>query len=209
MPYISKRNIIIATNNLQDMRIVINLLLLALIAGLLYLLVTGISEPIKFRAEKDIREKAVSDRLKDIRTSQELHRTIYNEYASDFSQLSSNLKNGKFTFIKVTGDPDDLTAEFSYDTSYMASIDSMQSLAINLDSLAIVPFGEGKTFTMQADTITYQKTLTHVMEAGVQRKVFMGKYADPAYAKYDDRYDPNSSMKFGSMDSPNLGGNWE
>ena len=191
------------------MRIVINLLLLVLIAGLIYLLVNGISEPIKFRAEKDIRITAVTDRLKDIRTAQELHRTIYTEYASDFSTLSSDLKNGKFTFIKVSGDPDDPNSIFSYDTSYMRSIDSIQSLAINLDSLAIVPFGGGKQFKMTADTITYQKTLTHVVEAGIPWKEFMGKYKDPSYAKYDDRYNPNAMVKFGSMDSPNLGGNWE
>jgi hypothetical protein len=192
------------------MRIVINLLLLVLIAGLIYLLVNGISEPIKFRAEKDKREKAVTDRLKDIRTSQEMYRSIYNEYAPDFQSLSSGLKNGKFAIIKVLQDPDDPTSEnFTYDTTFAPSFDSIQTLGINLDSLAIVPYGEGNTFNMQADTITYQKTLTHVMEAGVKRKVFMGKYGNPSYAKYDDRYDPNSSMMFGSMDSPNLGGNWE
>lgn len=194
------------------MRFVINLLLVALIGLLVYLLVNSINEPIKFRAEKDKREKAVSNRLKDIRTTQEMYRAITGEYAPDFKTLTDGMKNGQFRFIKVLGDPDDPNFnpdDFHYDTSYMASIDSIQTLEINLDSLPIVPYTNGVTYKMTADTITYQKTLTHVLEVGVKRAEFMGKYADPNYAKYDDRYDPGSFMKFGSLDAPNLGGNWE
>lgn len=191
------------------MRIGINLLLVLLIGALIYLLVTGISEPIQFRAEKNKRETAVSDRLKEIRTSQEMYRTIYNEYAKNFPALENGLKNGKFQVIKVIGDPDDPSGNFSYDTLYRPSIDSIQSLGINLADLHKVPYAEGAKFNMVADTITYQKTLTHVLEVGVRREAFMGPFADPKFAKYDDRYDPKSVMKFGSLDAPNLGGNWE
>lgn len=192
------------------MRIVINLILLALIAGLIYLLIHSINEPIKFRAEKEKRENAVEDRLKDIRTAQEMYRSIYNEYAPSFDSLSIGLKKGKFAFIKVIGDPDDPNiTEFSYDTTYQPAIDSINSIGLDLDKLPEVPYGEGTQFFMTADTITYQNTKTHVLEAGVRRKDFMGPYADPSYAKYDDRYNPNSVVKFGSMDAPNLGGNWE
>ena len=191
------------------MRLVINLLLVALIAALIYLLINSINEPIKFRAEKDKREKAVSNRLKDIRTTQEMYRDIYGEYAPDFDKLTNGMKNGKFRFIKVLGDPDDPNGNFKYDTFYTASIDSVQALDIDLDVLSSVPYTDNVKYKMTADTITYQKTLTHVLEVGVKRKEFMGIYADPSYAKYDDRYDPNSFMKFGSLDAPNLGGNWE
>ena len=194
------------------MRTVINILLVALIAGLVYLLVNSINEPISFRAEKDKREKAVADRLKEVRTAQEMYRTIYGGYAGDFEDLAKGLEEGEFAFISVLGDPDDPNfdpEDFVYDTIYTASIDSVQSLELNLDSLAFVPYGGGTKFSMTADTITYQKTLTHVLEVGVRRKEFMGRYADPKFAKYDDRYDPNSLIKFGSLDGPNLGGNWE
>lgn len=191
------------------MRIGINLLLILLIGGLIYLLVNGISEPIKFRAEKNKREMAVADRLKEIRTSQEMYRTIYNEYAKDFSSLEQGLTDGKFRVIKVIGDPDDPNGNFSYDTLYRPSIDSIQTLGINLKNLHVVPFADGAKFNMKADTMTYQKTLTHVLEVGIRREAFMGPFADPKYAKYDDRYDPKSIMKFGSLDAPNLGGNWE
>ncbi len=191
------------------MRIVINLLLLALCAGLIYLLVNSIQVPIKFRAEKDVREAAVADKLKQIRAAQGMYHNIHGEYANDFAKLKMGLDTGKFQVIKVIGDPDDPNAEFSYDTIYYAAIDSVRTLNLDLANLGEVPYSEGRTFEIETDTMTYQKTLTHFLEVKTIRKKFMGVYADPKYAKYDDRYDPNSVMKFGSTNSPNLGGNWE
>jgi len=191
------------------MRIVINIVLLALIAGLIYLLVFNINEPIKFRAEKDLREDAVEAKLKNIRTVQEMYRNIYNKYAPTFEALENGLDTGQFRLIKVLGDPDDPEGNFSYDTTYLPANDSVSRLDIDLASLGDVPYSDGVTFNMTADTITYQKTLTHVLEVGVRRKQFMGPYADAKFAKYDDRYNPESILKFGSLDAPNLGGNWE
>jgi hypothetical protein len=113
--------------------------------------------------------------------------------------------------IKVIGDPDDpnFTGEITYDTSYSSAFDSIQAMNINLDSLRYVPYSSGTEFDIQADTITYQSTTVEVVEVGVRRKYFMGRYADPRFAKYDNGYDPNSYIKFGNMNAPNLAGNWE
>ena len=62
---------------------------------------------------------------------------------------------------------------------------------------------------MQADTLTYQSTNVPVVEVGVRREVFMGPYKDPRFARYDADYNPNSVLKFGNMNAPNLSGNWE
>lgn len=193
------------------MRIIINLLLLVLIGALIYLLVHSINEPIRFRAEKDKREKAVADRLKEIRKAQEMYYGMYGKYAPSFDSLAMGLRTGQFAFIKVLGNPDDPTqTEFTYDTTYVPSIDSVQKLQINLDELSKVPFGdEDAAFSMETDTLTYQKTMTNVLEVAIRKKEFMGDYADPKYAMYDDSYDPNAIMKFGSLNAPNLVGNWE
>ena len=90
-----------------------------------------------------------------------------------------------------------------------AAIDSINNMGINLDSLRFVPYGSGTTFNIQADTITYQSTLVNVVEVGIPRFKFMGPYADKRYATYDDSYDPNKPLKFGTMNAPNLAGNWE
>ncbi|MCB0634162.1 MAG: hypothetical protein R2824_21365 [Saprospiraceae bacterium] len=193
------------------MRLVINLFLAAVVVGLVWLLISSIREPIAFQSEKERRERAVIDKLMEIRTAQDLFRNITDGFAPTFDSLSDVLKNGKFAVISVIGDPDDpnFTGEIIYDTTYSPAIDSIRALGINLDSLPYVPYGHGAIFDIAADTITYQKTIVPVVEVGVQRKVFMGPYADRRFARYDQKYNPEAPIKFGSMNSPNMSGNWE
>lgn len=191
------------------MRLIINLLLLGAIIILGWLLVTNIQEPIKFQAEKDKRESAVVSQLKEVRTSLEIYKAITGEYPNTFDTLKLVLKSGQIPIVQVYDDPSDPTGEsYIYDTLYFSAIDSMRSLGISIDSLDLVPYSDGAKFQIQSDTMTYQSTLVDVVEVGVRRKVFMGPYADPRFGKYDNSYDPNSMLKFGDMNAPNLSGNW-
>ncbi len=194
------------------MRLIINLVLVALAALMAFLLVNSIREPIKFKAEKDKRENAVVDKLIEIRKLQEYYRDITNgSFAGDWDTLKQVLMDGQFMNIKVIGDPDDpdFTGEITYDTTYIPAIDTVERMGVNLDSIQYVPYGAGATFEIKADTLTYQSTLVNVVEVGTVRKNFMGPYADPRFAKYDNSYNPNSVIKFGDMNKPNLAGNWE
>lgn len=193
------------------MRLVINLILAAVIIGLVWVLIQSIREPIAFNAERTRREQAVIEKLMEIRKAQELFRDIKGGFAPTFDSLRYVLTNDKFQIIQVFGDPDDpnFTGQITYDTSYIPAIQTIDSLGINLDSLQFVPYGGGTTFDLKADTLTYQSTLVNVVEVGVRRKMFMGRYSDPRYAKYDKSYDPESIIKFGSLTAPNLSGNWE
>ena len=194
------------------MRLVINLVLLVLVAVMAYLLVNSINEPIRFKAEKDKRQNAVVDKLLTIRKVQEFYRDITDgSFAPNFDTLKQVVQNGQFRNIRVVGDPDDpnFTGEITYDTTYIPSRDTIAALGISLDSLEYVPYGNGATFDIMADTLTYQSTLVNVVQVGVPIKDFMGPFADPRYAKYDDSYNPNALIKFGDMTKPNLSGNWE
>ena len=194
------------------MRIVINLLLAAIVIGLVWVLISSIREPIKFKAEKQKREQAVVDRLMKVRQAQEAFRYMKGGFAPTFDSLSHVLRTDSFAIIKVLGDPDDpnFTGEIVYDTTYVQAYDSIRSeLGMPIDSLAYVPYSGGERFEIQADTITYQSTNVPVVEVGVRRKVFMGPYKDPRFARYDSDYNPNSVLKFGNMNAPNLSGNWE
>ena len=193
------------------MRLLINLILAAIVVGLVWVLIMSIREPIAFQAEKQKRERAVVDKLMQVRTAQEAFRDIKGGFAPDFDTLAYVLKNDSFAIIKVVGDPDDpnFTGEIEYDTSYSPAIDSILALGISLDSLKYVPYSAGATFDIAADTITYQSTLVSVVEVGVRREAFMGAFADPRFARYDQKYDPKSIIKFGNMNAPNLSGNWE
>jgi len=191
------------------MRLIVNLVLLIAIVGLAWVLVSVIQEPIMFKAEKEKRESAVVSQLKDIRTSLEIYKAIAGEYPKNFDTLKYVLKNGQIPLVQVYDDPSDPTGEsYIYDTLYFSAVDSIRSLGIGIDSLDFVPFGEGTKFDIQADTVTYQSTLVDVVQVGVKRKFFMGPFADPRFGKYDNSYDPNSTIKFGDLNAPNLSGNW-
>ena len=194
------------------MRLIINLILIAIVAALIYVLVDSIREPIAFKNEKDKREAAVVDRLMDIRRGQEIYRTITGgKFASNWDDFKNVLSTGRIPYVKVIGDPDDpnFTGEVTYDTTYTNAADSIRALGWDLNELVKIPYANGKMFDVQADTLSYQKTIVNVVEVGTKRSTFMGKYADPAYQKYDARYDPNSIIKFGDMNKPNTSGNWE
>jgi len=193
------------------MRIVLNLLFVAIALFLLYTLYKSIEEPIAFNKERTIRESAVINKLKEIRQAQEMYRYITGEFAGDFDTLSKVLTEDSFAIIKIIGDPDDpeFTGEIIKDTLLSPAIDSVIALGMNLDSLRYVPFGGGITFNIQADTMTYQKTLVNVVEVGVQRKKFMGKWGTSHFKRYDQGYNPDKPLKFGDMNAPKLAGNWE
>jgi len=192
------------------MRIVINLILLLIAIGLGYMLVNSIKEPISFSSEKDKREQAVIARLMNIRKAQEMFRDIKGGFAPNFDTLQEVLETERFTEISIRGDEDDPDNPTVYrDTTYKPAIDSVRAIGLNLDSLRYIPFTNGKTFDIEADTITYQQTLVSVVEVGTTRSTFMGKYADTKYIKYDNSYQPSSTIKFGDMNAPKLAGNWE
>lgn len=193
------------------MRLIVNILLVLGILLGLYLLYTSIQEPIAFAAEKATREKAVIEKLTKIRQAQEMYRSITGHYAPNFDTLALVLKTGNFMIIQAFGDPDDPTntEKIRRDTILRPAKDSLLVLGWNVDSLQFVPYGNGGKFSISADTLTYQSTMVDVVEVGASRKLFMGKFADPKYAKYDDAYDPNAPLKFGNMFAPNTAGNWE
>ena len=102
------------------MRLVVNLVLVAIVGFLVYALYSSIREPIAFKTEKERRERQVVDQLMKIRTAQEAFRDITGKFAHSFDTLSEVLETGNFTIIKVIGDPDDptFTGEITYDTFY-------------------------------------------------------------------------------------------
>lgn len=193
------------------MKLAVNAILILLIASLGYILFSSIQEPIAFKSEKDRRVDAVKNRLIDIRKAQEAYRSITGEFAPSFDTLKHILTTGEFARVSIESDPSDPNNEdlYIYDTTFLPALDSMKAMGIDLANMEIVPFSDGKeSFSCYADTITYQKTLVHVCEVGTYYDRFMGEYADEKYTKYDDQYNPNGSIKFGSRSAPNLAGSW-
>jgi hypothetical protein len=194
------------------MRLIINIVLAVLIALLGYMLYNAILEPIKFQEVKAKRGIVVQDKLKNIRTAQEIYRTIKGDFAPSFDSLNYVLKNDSIPFIKLISDPEDPENEekFQKVITYSSAMDSIRNLKFNLDSLRYVPFApKGTEFLISADTMTFQSTLVSVVEVGTPWKSFMGQFGDASYKKYDHTYDPNKKLKFGDLNKPSLSGNWE
>ncbi len=194
------------------MKTLISLVLGILVVFLAYVLYLNIKEPIAFQEEKNLRKDAVVTKLKDIRTAQEIYKAVTGGYAPTFDTLAQVIKSDSIRIVTIFGDKDDKksTEEFREVITYKSAMDSLRNKSnINLDSLRYVPFTDGMTFNIDADTMTYQSTLVNIVEVGTRWKNFMGKYASPNYSKYDNSYDPNKMLKFGDMNAPNLAGNWE
>ena len=194
------------------MKVVINLLLLAISIFLGYVLYRSIADPITFADEKLRREEAVETRLRNLRFAQQIYRDISGgPYAKTFDDLVSTLKTKQIPTVSVFGDPDDpnYAGKIRYDTVFKSAIDTITAAGINLDSLRFVPFSGGKEFDIYADTTTYQSTKVFVVEMGTQYKTFMGPFADEKFTRFDSSYDPSKRMKFGSRTQPSLSGNWE
>lgn len=194
------------------MRLVLNVVLLLIALGLAWALYSSIEEPIAFGDELSLRRDRVVDRLKDIRTAQQLYRDAEGTegFAKSFDELADVLRNGRIPAVSVFGDPDDPNFDgvIRYDTTYTPAYDSVQALGINLDSLQYVPFGGG-TFEIYADTTRYQQTLVDVVEVSTRYEAFMGPFADERFQRYDQSYDPRQTLKFGNRSTPSLSGNWE
>lgn len=192
------------------MKIVINLLLLLLIAGLGYLIFNSIQEPIKFESTYQKRKAAVAKQLEKIRTSQEIYKSITGKYSNNFADLKSTLQSGNMPIYKIVGDIDDENVEAVIDTLYVPAVDTLRGLGVlSIDSLDHVPYGNsGAKYFIDADTMTYQSTLVNVVEVGIRYGDFMGKFDNPKYQRYNNMYDPNGIMKFGDMNNPNTSGNW-
>ncbi len=199
------------------MRVAINLGLFVIICLLVWTLVNSIQEPIAFNAEKTKRETAVINRLKSIRSAQDIFRQISGEgYSPNFDSLKTTLQNGKIMTISVQGNPDDPSdPTITYDTTYssamekIAELNEVSDFKIILDSLPFVPFSGGKQFEIAADTITYQQTLVNVLEVKTKKANYMGKFGSARFARYDANYNPGAYIKFGNLSAPNLTGNWE
>jgi len=192
------------------MRYVINLLLIVIIGLLGFMVYNSIKDPIKFGEEKELRKSAVVGELEEIRKAQEIFRSITGHFAPTFDSLVYVLKNDSIPFTKIIGDPDDKdnADKFQKIVTYSSAYDSIQAMGIDLDKLGTIPYTDNMKFEMDADTVEYQKTNVAVVEVGTKWKNFMGEFADPKYRKYDSKYNPETTIKFGDMNKPSLSGSW-
>ena len=194
------------------MKKLVNLGLLVLSAFLVYFIYASIKEPVAFMEEKNRRKDLVANRLKEVRSAQEIYKSMKGYYAPNFEELVRGLRNDSIKIVKQVGDEDDPTqAGKPIETEVImeSAMTEVIKQKINLDSLGYIPFTNKQRFNIESDTIEYQGTKINVIQVSTRWAVFMGEFADKKFRKYDSSYDPENLIKFGDLNSPSIGGNWE
>ena len=91
-------------------KIIIEVLLAALVVGLVYLLYSNIMQPVNFNREKASRQAVAVQRLKDIRTLQVAYKSVTGKFNSSIDSLKQFYENGKMDIVMQIGSMDDSVA---------------------------------------------------------------------------------------------------
>lgn len=191
---------------------IIQIVLLVIIIVLVYMIFESIMKPVRFDKEKANREKAVIQRLKDIRKSQIAYKAVYRKYSNNFDTLVDFLKNGQFPVVFKKGNvPDSLTEQQAFnlglitrDSIYISVLDSLfknKGIAY-IDSLPYIPFSEGERFRLDAAEIEKSMIKVQVFEVFASKEHFLKGLDKEFFIRANDR-------KVGSMTEPSTDGNWE
>ena len=91
-------------------KIIIEVVLLAAICGLVYLLYSNIMKPVNFNKERDLRKAVAVQRLQDIRTLQVAHKSVTGKFNSSLDSLKQFYENGQMEIVMQIGSLDDSLA---------------------------------------------------------------------------------------------------
>ena len=94
----------------KAVKILVEVLLLAAIAGLAYLLYSNIMQPVNFNKEKASRQAVAVQRLKDIRTLQVAHKSVTGKFNSSIDSLKQFYETGTMDIVMQIGSMDDSIA---------------------------------------------------------------------------------------------------
>lgn len=203
----------------KTVKIIIQIVLLAVIVLLAILIIRGIKEPIKFEKKRKARFDQVIERLEDIRTAQVEYKKQNGHYTPHFDTLINFINHEKMPVVKKEGFvPDTLTEKKAVelgivkrDTFYMPYTDTLyKNIGYPLDSMAYIPCGTKAKFRMDtASVMTGSEVLVKVFEARVNFRDIMDGLDKQQMVNYiSDRGD--SVLRVGSLkEATNNAGNWE
>jgi hypothetical protein len=204
------------------MKRVIQIVLLVAIIVLGYFIIESIMTPIRFNQERDLREAATIEKLKDIRKAQVAYKSKYDRYTSDFDTLINFLQTDSFEIKKYIGnfDPDAMTlrqairAGFIREETTKVSVkDSLFKNDYPIADLKNVPFTDNKEIEMDATIIKSGGLNVPVFEAKIENDVLLHGMDRQLVVNYNDermRKVKFAGLKVGSLvESNNNAGNWE
>ena len=164
----------------------IQILLWILCAGLAYLIYQSVTGPIVFQKAKEERFSKVISSLKDIRKSQEAHKTVKGKYAKDFKSLIAFIDKDQYT---ITQQKDSSFVRFDksfgidmpvdtviIDTLGFVSVkDSLFKKDDRYKSMMNVPGAlGGEKFEMKTDIISKGAYQASVYEVKIEKNAILG-----------------------------------
>lgn len=142
--------------------LIIKIVLALIIVFLAYLVVDSIRTPVKFRTKKEKREKVVIKRLKDIRNTQILYKSINNKYAAEWDTLVDFLKTAEIPIVKresyVFRDINDTVGAYLYNKTVDRKFRNLKSLTRHLeraqyDNIDFYEDKEDKSLTVKVSQV--------------------------------------------------------
>lgn len=196
-------------------KVLIQIALFIVIVVIGYFVYDSITEPMEFQRLKNERETVVVNKLKDIRTSQQVYRQLKGSYSNNFDSLTAFMKIAEIPIVMMVPDPEDttFTRTINDTVGYIIVADSLFKYKdYTIDQLNQIPYADGDLFEMDADTIERGGVKVHVFEALAPYSSYLKGLDKQAVinliAKQEDieRY---PGLKVGSMTEPSTNGNWE
>ena len=209
---------------------IIQFVLALVVLGLVYCVYVLISTPIKFENEQKVREAAVIERIKDIRTAQRTFKIKYQRFTADFDTLINFVLHEEMTGERKKIDEDDSVAMAQARKKYGRKFKNVEKFTFSVkDSLfkhltseqvaelRFVPYTNNQTqYILEAGMLaTESKVVIPVVECRTPYIAFLDtvKYRQQVVNLVDNmknNFNRYPGIKFGAMDrGNNEAGNWE
>jgi hypothetical protein len=197
-----------------------------LIIVLVYILVSGIAEPVRFEQARKFRYEKIVERLKDIRDVEVAYKSRYGKFTGSFDTLIDFYDKGDIKILKQYGSLDDSLAVaqklIKRDTVTVPVRESVKLRSIHgifADSLRYVPVVGGE-FELQAVIKKVSGIKVPLFEARVSNDVILAGLNRQLVVNINHEIEEvnknlsnvqrYSGLKVGSIDQPNNNaGNWE
>ena len=209
------------------MKIILKILLVAAIGALIYMCVQSITTPINFDKEQKERERAIVERLIEIRKAQIGYRNRVGSFAGSFEDLQKFLNEDRIPFLAKEGELTDeqlksgMTEQEAVnkglirrDTTWILAKDTLLSPNYDVASLGKVPGFESHKFSIDTTTLTSPSGyVVPVFECGVLYDVYLGDMNRQLLINQKDKMTKLGrylGLRVGSVtEINNNAGNWE
>lgn len=202
------------------MKKVFQLVLLVAIIAASYWLFKVIDSPVQFQKTLTVRNAAVVERIKDIRSAERAYKRAYGKFTGNFDTLINFVKNDSMVFEIAMGSLDDSVAvaqgRVKTQKVKIAVKDTIFGKKVfNYDELAFVPFSNNEKFKLAANELaTESSVVIPVLCISAEYSAYMWD-VEP-HQELVNLYNLNKEqgkfpgIKVGSLEKANNeAGNWE